>query len=65
MNKLKDILNKIPFKVSPHIIIIAVLIVIIIFSLAGRRSIDTTLNAYIEAYTSRDAEAIVKLMPKE
>ena len=65
MDKLKEIWNKLPFKISPLAIIIVLLVVVIILSLTGRRSQDDTFEAFIEAYTDFDAESIVELMPKE
>lgn len=65
MNKIKEILNKLPFKLNPYIVTIAILILVIIFSLVGRRSQDATFDAFIDAYSELDAKAIVKLMPDE
>ena len=65
MDKFKELLNKLPFKVNPYVLIVVILVLVIVFSLAGRRSQDATFDAFMEAYVTGDAEGIVKLMPKE
>lgn len=65
MDTFKKLLNKLPFKVNPYVMIVVILASIIVFSLAVRRSQDATFDAFIEAYVAGDAEGIVKLMPKE
>ena len=65
MDKLKELLSKLPFKVNPYVLVVVILVLVIVFSLAGRRSQDDTFNAFIDAYADFDAEAIVALMPKE
>ena len=65
MNKIKELLDKLPFKLNPYIVIIAILVLVIIFSLVGRRSQEATFDAFIDAYSKLDAKAIAKLMPDE
>ncbi len=65
MPKIKEFLNKLPFKLNPYVIAVVVLAVIIILSLTGRRSQEDTFDKFIEAYSNLDAEAIVELMPDE
>lgn len=63
MSKLKNLLKKLQFRISPYILVSVVLIAIIAISLLGRRSQQDTLNAFIDARLSDDAEGIVELMP--
>ena len=65
MEKIKELLKKLPFKITPYVAIIAILVIIVIISLASRRGQKATLNAFIKAYVDRDAEEIVELMPKQ
>ena len=65
MAKIKELLKKIPLKITPYVVILVVLAVVVIASLAGRRGQDATFDAFVKAYVDRDAEAIVELMPKQ
>ena len=65
MQETKVLPKKIPIKINPYLLTIAILILVIILSLSGRRSYDATFEAYMDAYANRDAEGIVALMPKE
>lgn len=56
------ILKKIPLKINPYIFIIAILVLIIVVSLSGRRSFDETLDSYMEATMAGDAKAVVELL---
>lgn len=65
MAKIKELLKKIPLKITPYVVILVVLAIVVIVSVAGRRGQDATFNAFMKAYADRDAEAIVELMPKQ
>lgn len=65
MSKIKELLRKSPFKITPYVAIIAVLVLIVIISLASRRGQNATFDAFIKAYVDRDAGEIVELMPKQ
>lgn len=65
IDKLKELLNKLPFKVSPYLVLVVVLIIVIVFSLTGRRSQNDAFDAFVEAYVAGDADGIVELMPRE
>lgn len=54
--------KKLAFKPNPYIITIAILVLIIICSIAGRRSYKATYEAYIDASMAFDAEAMVSLL---
>ena len=53
---------KTPLKLNPYVLTIAVLLLIIIITLSGRRSFEKTYDLYIEAIISGDAEAVVELL---
>ena len=60
--RINQFLSKLPIKINPYVLAVALLVLVIIISLSGRRSFDDTYDRYTEAMLAGDAEAVVDLL---